>query len=234
MEDRFAGMKLILSIIQTMGVLVAAASLVLSLWGIREQHEWNRRQQALTILEKFNSEVAPHRTAIFAAYPGINDENTNQIPTHEECQTIIKARKPGETKIRGIDAFELRSHLVSVLNYFEDLAIAWEYQVGDQTILEEAAAPVILRWYQVFQPCITEMDKEAGESVWPSLERVVASWEEKRAKPAHKIPQTGYLRLSAAPDGRIRSESEAWASLDGAHLGSDRLVPGNRCLGRAG
>ena len=129
-EDRFATIKLILSIIQTIGVLLAAASLILTFWGIRQQHEWNRREQALAILTKFNAEITPHRETIFAAYPGINDERTSQIPSPEECQTIIKSRKPDVQKIRDVDAFQLRGHIISVLNYFENVTIAWEYHIG--------------------------------------------------------------------------------------------------------
>ena len=190
-EDRFATLKLALAVIQTLGIVLAAASLVVALYGIRQQHEWNRREQALAIVSKFNTEMRPHKEAIFLAFPGINDAQNNQIPTQEECVTIIKARARAVKIVRNADAFDLRDHVLSVLNYFENLTIAWEYHIGDREIIEEATAPVILRWHKVFEPCMSEMNKEVGEEVWPSLQRVVTEWKGKRAKRPKTIAPTG-------------------------------------------
>ncbi len=196
-EERYGKTKLVLQVSQTLGILLVALSIYVSWRSFQEQqrsfhdqHEWNRRQYTSELLGRFNAELKDHRAPIMQAFPGLYHQVSSAPPSHEECRKILKAQK-GDFSVRGVDAFELRNHIVSVLNYFENVTLAWESQTGNQDTIKESLSLTILRWHDFFHNFILEANDEMGGDAWPPLNRVVGTWK------AHKGYVSNYQTIMA-------------------------------------
>lgn len=196
-QERYAKAKLALQICQTLGILLVAFSIYVS-WrslqeqqrGVNDQHEWNRRQYTIELLSRFNAELKDHRAPVMDAFPGLYFQDNSGPPTRDQCRRIRQAKK-GDFSIRGVDAFELRNHIVSVFNYFENLALAWESQTGNRDAIKDSVSLVILRWHDFFHNFILEVNEEMKGDPWPPLTRVVGTWKAEGEPKAKSIPKTG-------------------------------------------
>jgi len=194
----FSKIKLVLQVIQTLGILFVAFSLYISwqsfhaqLLIFKDQHELRRRENTSLLLARFNPEIQSRTTQILIAFPGLYNQATQGPPSLNECRKIIKSKK-GEYLVNGkVDAFELRKDIGAVLNCFEDIARDWEYQVVDQVAIEESVGHVILRWYNFFENFIQAAKEENGSDPWPPLTRVVNTWRATNSAQAKSIPSTG-------------------------------------------
>jgi hypothetical protein len=196
-KERYAKIKLVLQVCQTLGIILVALSIYVSWRSFQEQqrsfhdqHEWNRRQFTSELLGRFNAELKDHRAPIMQAFPGLFNQDSSEPPSRDECRKILKAKK-GQFSIKGVDAFELRNHIVSVLNYFEDLTLAWESQTGDQATIKDSVSITILRWHDFFHNFILEVNDELGGDAWPPLNRVVGTWKAESEQKAKSISKTG-------------------------------------------
>lgn len=195
--ERFSKTKLGLQVVQTIGILFVAFSLYLS-WrslptqqrSFKDQHELSRRQNTAALLARFNPEIEGRRARIMMAFPGLYNQASQGPPSLDRCREIMKAKK-GQLLIEGVDAFDLRNDIAAVLNYFEDIARDWEYQVVDQSAIQESVGHVILRWHNFFQNFIQAATEENGTDPWPPLTRVVGTWKAGSSAQARQIPRTG-------------------------------------------
>ncbi len=194
-EERFSKTKLALQVFQTVGILLVAVSLYFSWRTLKAeqksmiaQHEWNRRQYTAQVLGRWDEAIKDHRNPIVEAFPGLVQDAYADIPSQDRCRRIREAKK-GEFKVNGVDAFELRAHIISVFDYFEDLAIAWDTQTGNQKTIEESVAGAILRWHDFFRYFIQDMKQEMKYDSWPALTRTVEIWKADRAQKTMPMPK---------------------------------------------
>src|SRR5712675_549681 len=109
-------------LLRNAGALVAAAGLFLTVWQLRRNHDWNRREYAGKMAADWNEKTSAHRRAIERVKPGLIDadakgqiiELTKQQARDIYCST---PRNPDEG-----DLWELRFHFVELLNHMEAIA----------------------------------------------------------------------------------------------------------------
>jgi hypothetical protein len=179
-EERFAGTKLILQIVQTGGVVVAVISLIVSYQLSKQEYEWRREHFTVELLGKFKDQVREHREILMQTFPALHHSDGGCPPSREQCARIIAAKKGAYLLDDKSDAFEVRHHVVSVLNIFEHVAFAYERQLGDRDAIEASFSPLILRWHGFFANFIEEQNREFGADMWPPLTRVAQKWKVKK------------------------------------------------------
>ncbi|MDD2761339.1 MAG: hypothetical protein PHH11_13745 [Methylomonas sp.] len=190
MAERFETTKFALQVVQTLGIVLAVASLHVSYKSFKAEHEWKRRQFTAELLGNFNANIKEHRSVLIQAFPGLGDADTGIQPSKEECRKIIKAKKGQYIINGGLDTFEVRDHLVGMFNYFEHVAYSYEAKLGNQPDIEASMSNVILRWHNFFSNCIQEVYSEFGGDVWPPLTRVVGTWKLHQGDHVIDVPAT--------------------------------------------
>ena len=84
----------------------------------------------------------------------------------------------GQQRIPSDQVIEMRRHIISVLNLFEQIAAAEQAGIADEAVIRDAFGGAIIDHYGALSPFIaawqTEMERAAG---WDLLESAVADWE---------------------------------------------------------
>ena len=163
--------------------MLTAIGVFLAFWTLKANHNWNRRHYALNMTMKWNSETLVHRKAIEKVMPGLIDvdKQSRQITElSKERATQIYLSDPQKQDQR--DDWELRFHFLELLNFFEDISIAYLHCVADQKIIEEAFKSVLIRWYDILLPFMTIVKENRGYDPWSPYTDVIHRWKRPRRR----------------------------------------------------
>jgi hypothetical protein len=172
----------------TVGLLISALSLAVAAYGIRENHEWNRRHFAAEMMREWNTSSSQHKVAIESAYPEFYQKEADELSrarmSPEEAKKVYTSTPKDSLR------WETRNHCIALLNYFEYVTAAYEKNVADRNIIEDSFQPTILRWHHDLEEFISIMQKIRGYHPWPPLQRTVAKWKAEEEGRQDK-PKTG-------------------------------------------
>ena len=86
--------------------------------------------------------------------------------------------KIGEAELDAIDRnLELRAHVVSLLNIYEELAQATMNKMIDKRLVKQARGSMLYATFDRFEPFIMRWrTKENASSAWMNLESLAKSW----------------------------------------------------------
>lgn len=161
------------SLIVKIGSGATAIGIFLAWLALRSNHEWNRRYNALKIIDEWNPRTGEHRKAIEKSLPGIFDIDPK---TKEVIELDINKAKNIYECNPNDDHWQLRFHLMEVLNYFEFVSSSYLNGVADSLIIETSLRPPMLKWYKVLRNFIEYMNEIRGYKVWKPYEDVVNLW----------------------------------------------------------
>jgi hypothetical protein len=167
------------------GPLLTAVALFLTVWTLKRNHDWNRRQYASNMVAEWNTKTSIHRKAIENLKPGLIDEDPNNTTesivelTKQEAKAIY-CSDPNNPDQKAL--WELRFHFIELLNHFESIAIAYRNGVGDREIIEEAFRNVLVRWRKILHEFIDMVECKRGYKPWQPYTDLVAFWEERPYK----------------------------------------------------
>lgn len=174
----------VLSVIRDVGPLITAIAVVVAIWTLKANHDWNRRNYTAALIAQWNDKTSIHRRTIEKLRPGLIDLDTKGEVielTKRDAQAIYTSK---------VDTaeWELRFHFVELLNYFEVIAAAYRNQVGDQQMIEESLRHVLVRWRHILRHFMEVVEEHRGYEPWEPFTTVVDFWE---SKPFHPRPFTG-------------------------------------------
>src|SRR5262249_24299297 len=111
---------------------------------------------------------------------------------------LVKARYKGETRFNvgpdessAVDAFELKTRLNIVFNYFEDIGTAWEWQMAEEQMLDDQVGEAILRWEKIFGAYREALTMERKADQWPAVTKYIEHLQQKNQIVPPRYPQTG-------------------------------------------
>ncbi len=175
-------MKDILQVIGNVGPFLTAVGLFLTFWALKASHRWKRRLYATNIVAEWNEKTSDHRKAIETIRPGLVDVD----PSSKEVVQLTKVDAVSIYSSRsGTAEWELRFHLIELLNYFESISVAYRNRVGDAQIIEESVKAVFVRWHGILRDFIVVVEERRGYEPWEPFVSVVTSWE----RPLRKMRQ---------------------------------------------
>lgn len=180
-------------LLPTIGLLLTASGLALTIWTLGRNHDWNRRQFAVSLLAGWDERTAEHKEAIERAFPGLviargTSGPETRIGTERAEQIYNSSFAPGEE-----DDAQLRQHLIALLNYFELISMVYWHRVGDQLILDEGFQGTLLRWYDILKPFIDvvhEAHRQArvAHLAWQPFVKLIEHWRpQEDAAPKSKL-----------------------------------------------
>jgi hypothetical protein len=166
----------VLEVASEFGIIVTAIGVTVAYSALRANHDWNRRSAAAELLEQWNVRTGPHRKAIERMRPGLLDVVNGQLTqlTIPEAEEVYKSQPEDPN-------WELRFHIIELLNYFEYIAAVYRGAVADARMVEASFKRPILRYHDVLlENFIAVFKRERGmgqdEKPWGPFHDMVAEW----------------------------------------------------------
>lgn len=179
-------------LIRTLGVLLTAISLFLTLQAFRwqqgsknDEYRWKRQELALQLLRDWDDKTSGKRNEIDrlqAKLQGI-EVSQNMPPLSKELALAVWSQVGyGAGDLRQRDMYDLRSNLISLLNYFESLAVAYYTEAANKDLLSVSVGSPLRRWKKRLQEFTEIADLSRNEPVWKPFYALVRDLEELSAE----------------------------------------------------
>jgi hypothetical protein len=164
----------ILRIITAAGLFVTAISVAIAYWGIREQHEWNRRQQTLVIINDSNKHLNEIRNSLRTSFPDMYSANQAQKLSPKDAEDLYNAC-PVKRPPAGATRFSCGARGVAAdyLNYMDYIASSYVDNVADRRMIEKAFSGVIIEDYEYFENFVKHTEQIRKRQTWEYLQDAV-------------------------------------------------------------
>lgn len=171
--------------LQALQVVVTVGGFGFAIWQLRSEYRWRRREFALHMLAEWNDKTAAHHRGIEAGLPGLLDASPTDASselTPARAEAVYLAR-------RGDPDWDLRTHIVELLNYSEYVAVAYVKRVGDREIMADSLCRTVARWYRRLEPYVAVTGGHRGFDPWRSLSAAAQELERAAESSAGKRPR---------------------------------------------
>jgi hypothetical protein len=167
-----------LAVIRDFAPAFTALGLIVAVWTLRANHEWNRRNYTVGLITAWNEKTSSHRKVIERLRPGLIDLNTKGAVTEltkGDAMAIYTSQ---------IDTpeWELRFHFIELLNHFEAVAVAYRNRVGDSRMIDQSLRSALLRWHDILEHFMEVVSQHRGYEPWEPYTAVVAYWKRRPLK----------------------------------------------------
>ena len=166
--------RIVLRVITAVGLLLTAGSVLIAYWGIREQHEWNRRQQTLIIINDSNKHLNEIRNGLRSSFPDMFSATETQKLSPKDAADLYNAcpvKKPPGAALRF--ACEARGIAADYLNYLDYIASAYVDHVADSSMIEKAFGGIVMEDYDYFENFIKHGEQVRKRKMWEYLQDAV-------------------------------------------------------------
>ncbi|WP_375769366.1 hypothetical protein NR798_00370 [Archangium gephyra] len=150
---------------------ISKNALSVSKQSLQDDHEYKRRQYSAELISKWDERTLVARTAIMRRWSDCY-KNNEAIPRKD-----IDAEFEAATRQQGTSDLMVQ-HIGTLLNYLDDLALAVQYQVGDEVMLRAAFDSTFKRWMRVLGEYRTHIQGVRKISPWAGLDYLDARWKQ--------------------------------------------------------
>jgi hypothetical protein len=188
----------------SLGLLFAGLSAFLAYLALRRNiavfaadHDRSRKAQVLQLLLLWNDNVLKHRRAIEERFPGLLDikrDFAGKVYLTEDHAREIYLSKPGSPD------WDLRFHLIELVNFLEAIAVAYLWGAADRRILDESFRPTIINYSNALRNFVHAVQTCRGHDPWAPYTRLLKTWEQ----PA--LPPQPYVGLDRKVLGSPQTE----------------------------
>lgn len=159
---------------QTLEIIAHLATtfgLFLAYLELKANHDWNRRQHAMHLVEEWNAETADHRKVIEHMFPGLIDSKRDNAKVTEIDQNKAAAIYGSLPKTKY---WEVKFHFVELLNFFELVSSSVQNRVADEDIIVDSFANALKAWHKPFENFIEVVKHNRGYNPWQPYSDFVA------------------------------------------------------------
>jgi hypothetical protein len=179
-------LQLIQVIVSAVGVVVTAVGFGFAVWQLHKEYGWRRQQYAVNMLAEWNEQTAPLRRGIDEMFTGLLDKHG---PRQKVDLTAEKAHKIYDAD-QGTPEWQVKCHLLELLNYCEYVAVSFKRNVGDHAILEQSFQETLRRWHDELIAFIEVTIERRGYNPWKPFSEFVASLTPPGQAPNQPLQQT--------------------------------------------
>ncbi len=147
--------------------------LILGVIQLRKNYEWEKAMLATDLNKLWSEKTLPHRNIIEKKY-GAYISNVKPIDP-PDCEDFVGA-------VEGGEFFELKISVISLMNYFEDIAVLYTSGMADRSIVDATLRKPMTRYYDKIKPLSGCIDKVAGYPSWKPLDELITAWKQQDAK----------------------------------------------------
>ncbi len=156
----------------SIGTLIAAGLVYRTL---KSNHDWQRREYALNILRGWNEHTSKHWQAIESVYPHLRDIDRTGGKVTELTKHQAKDIYTCEPDDK--DCWDLRYHIVELLNHLEYVAMSYNHKVADQKIVKECLRDAMIKYYHILKNMVDVVEICEGYLPWIPYTELVNAWE---------------------------------------------------------
>ena len=98
------------------------------------------------------------------------------------CEDLVNAKV-------GDELFAMKMAVISLMNYFEDIAVLYTCGMADKYIIDATLRTPLMRFYDKIKPLAQCIDNVAGYPSWKPLDDLVEQWKHKEARKALVEPK---------------------------------------------
>ncbi len=166
---------LIATAVGALGTLVGAWLIFRTL---RADHDWRRREHAIEMLCQWNDCTADHAKAIEEVFPHIRDADrttgkVNEL-TREQAKQIYTCEPDNDRY------WNIRFHIIELLNHLESITTAYSNQVADRGIILNSMQEPISVWLRILSNFLDIVAECEGYQPWQPLLDTVGEWTVKK------------------------------------------------------
>jgi hypothetical protein len=155
--------------LQLVQIVVTTCGFVFAILQLRSEYKWRRKQIALNMLAEWNNRTGTHRRGIEEELPGLLDADgpdKDVTLSCEQAEEIYFAR-------HGAKNWNLKIHIDELLNYCEYIAVSYENQIGDRSIIKGSLCNRLARWYKELEPYVIVTEAKLNYNPWKPLSDLV-------------------------------------------------------------
>ena len=164
----------------SVGAMIAGVSMFLAYRTLQRHHanftadhDRSKKARAVDLILQWNENTLGHRRAIEAAFLGLLDKN--------KPGGVVQLSRQEATKIYNSQPntldWELRFHLIELLNFFEAVAVAWESGVADRELIERSFRGVLRNYYDGLHNFIAVVNELRETDPWEPYVTLIRRWE---------------------------------------------------------
>ena len=167
--------------IQLTILIVIGISVLIALKQLRDQHEWYRREKALSYSNLYHSELRKTKDILEETFDIVS--RNDSIPLNDIKNKINADKK-------------LRLELNYLLTYYENVGLACFNKIADEDILFDLMANTLVSFRKKLGNYIDFRREEAhNPRLWNNFEDIAIEWENRLNKSrVHKKPKLGTLK----------------------------------------
>jgi len=167
--------------IETISLVVLAIGSIGTLIGswyvfktLKADHDWNRRKYAADFLNTWDIRAGAHFRAIEDRFPHLRDIDRTTGKTNEITREIAKQIYTCDPSDK--DSWDLRFHIIELLNFLEDVTLAYAHNVADKEMLLSSVRNATIRWHDVLRNFVEIVELCEGNQPWTVFTSVVEDW----------------------------------------------------------
>jgi hypothetical protein len=159
-----------------MGNIIIAIGTVGSLIGVcfiylspRANHDWQRREYAMNILRDWNTNTGAHWLEIEKVFPHLRDVDRTG---GKQTELTKQQSKEIYTCTSENKYWNVRFHLIELLNFGDFIGSAYLQQVADKQIVTRSVREPLMKWHEILRNFIEVVETCEGYQPWPQYPAV--------------------------------------------------------------
>ena len=166
--------QLIVAIVGVAVTLVGIViPLVIGVLQLKKHFAWEKAMLASNLGNIWTEKTLVHRKVIEKKY-GSYLVNVKPIDP-PDCENFVNCAE-------GHEMHHIKIAVVSLMNYFEDIAVLYVSGMADKAIIDATLRKPIMRYYEKIKPLAGCVDKVAGYPSWKPLDDLIAVWKREDAQ----------------------------------------------------
>ncbi len=166
-----------------LALLVAIFGAALSYWSAETSSAQllrERRLYAADVVKQWDEMTRGHKSEVEKHFPGLYS-TTGAAISKDKARELYAAGNSDSPN------YHVRRAIVSLLNYFEFIGLACEWEIADRQVIDRSLRSPMKRWYDILKPFLAVYEQERGTCIWGPYENLVAEWEG-RNRPCVDMP----------------------------------------------
>jgi hypothetical protein len=163
-----------IQILQTIGIYLIVFTIFQTYQGqklerdtINTELQFERKKEALKLWDVWNNTFNSNVTL----------RHTMKLIEPKKSRDAIDWNSVVNANSETDSQFIIRKDCMTLLNLFEQIAIAYNHNIGNAQIIEEGFKDVVFDYYKKLEPFIHSYKDSRDGRGWPALDFMVKNWE---------------------------------------------------------
>jgi hypothetical protein len=161
---------------KNIGWIFTAGSVFVAAWSLMKNQQWNRKHYSCKLGDIWNSQALKHREVIDNKYKCFQS-NLLKLESPINIEEALKIH----LSIESTDEYwNIKYHIIHLLNFLEDIAIAYSLKVADKKVIKLSYKTSMIRWYEILKVYICIFRFITNSEAWMPFTDLIYRWDKNR------------------------------------------------------